>query len=409
METGWRGTWSNRLDRACVIGGGLIPIGIVIGNAGFESVIALVGLFWIIRCVIAQTNPLPLVIKHPLVLPWLAWYAAILISLIENGPGAKGLAHDIVFIRYLLFGVALLEVSRRQPVAKYCLYGLAAGVVWAALNTLSAYAIGSDLLGKPLVRYTGKLKEASRISGLAAFSAPFFLLWGLFDRDVAIKKRGYIIGTGLAALIQVLQTHVRTAAVGCIAGAVTGLLLMAVKRRAYKRLLTISLLLILIVGTFAQKQQKLDAFSLSNVYDRVYYWKVAWSMWKERPLTGVGVSSFQNEYKATATSGTVAPFVAPDGNVYRVTEETHAHSLFFMLLACTGLLGLASFGWLYVNATLLAVRQVKGLRIGLITWPAGFLVIGLTGYNIYHSWYQALLAFFLVLIGSVYFTETAKT
>jgi hypothetical protein len=28
------------------------------------------------------------------------------------------------------------------------------------------------------------------------------------------------------------------------------------------------------------------------------------------------------------------------------------------------------------------------------------MVIGLTGFNIYHSWYQALLAFMLVLIGA---------
>ena len=42
-----------------------------------------------------------------------------------------------------------------------------------------------------------------------------------------------------------------------------------------------------------------------------------------------------------------------------------------------------------------------GYRIGLVAWPAVFLIIGITGFNIYHSWYQALLAFFLVLIGSV--------
>jgi hypothetical protein len=36
-----------------------------------------------------------------------------------------------------------------------------------------------------------------------------------------------------------------------------------------------------------------------------------------------------------------------------------------------------------------------------IAWPVVFLTIGITGFNIYHSWYQALFAFFMVLIGSL--------
>ena len=64
-----------------------------------------------------------------------------------------------------------------------------------------------------------------------------------------------------------------------------------------------------------------------------------------------------------------------------------------------GLLGLAAFFWLFINAVVLIFRDITGPRIGLVIWPATFLTAGLTGFNIYHSWYQALLSFFIVLIG----------
>ena len=68
--------------------------------------------------------------------------------------------------------MALLDISKRLPVERYLLWGLAAGVLWAAINTLSAFLFGFDLLGKPLTRYTMKLKEASRISGMEFVIAP---------------------------------------------------------------------------------------------------------------------------------------------------------------------------------------------------------------------------------------------
>jgi O-antigen ligase len=92
-------------------------------------------------------------------------------------------------------------------------------------------------------------------------------------------------------------------------------------------------------------------------------------------------------------------FKGLDGVVYHAKEQTHAHNLVLMLLSCTGLLGLAAFLWLFINAVVLIFRDLTGYRIGLVIWPVTFLTIGLTGFNIYHSWYQALLAFFIVLIG----------
>jgi hypothetical protein len=100
-----------------------------------------------------------------------------------------------------------------------------------------------------------------------------------------------------------------------------------------------------------------------------------------------------------AASGLVPKFIAPDGSTFSAGEQTHAHNLPLMLLSCTGILGMGAFTWLYIAASRLVFRNRGQFRYGLISWPVVLLVIGITGFNIYHSWYQALLAFWLILIG----------
>jgi O-antigen ligase len=142
-----------------------------------------------------------------------------------------------------------------------------------------------------------------------------------------------------------------------------------------------------------------DVWNLNSVYDRIYFWKVAWQMWLDHPVFGVGISSFQDAYREMAASGLVPEFIAPDGSTFSASEQTHAHNLVLMLISCTGLLGLGAFTWLFIAANYLVFRNTGEFRYGLISWPAVLLVIGITGFNIYHSWYQALLAFWLILIG----------
>ncbi len=397
MNKDKRLAWAVRLDKFCAIAGALVPMGLVIGNIGFELLIALVGLFWIIRCVVVKENPFRELLKQPLVIPWMVWFAGIVLSLVVNGPGSKGWAHDIVFIRYVLFGLALLDISQRLPMGKYLLYGLAAGVIWAAINTISAYVFGNDLLGKPLVRYTGKLKEASRISGMAAYASAFFIVWGLGDNKLSVKLKIIVTAIGLLALGQVLQTHVRTATIASVAGIFFGAAYLVQKKVLFRFALVALAGAILCAGFILIYK---DVWNLDSVYNRIYYWKVAWQMWLEHPVLGVGVSSFQDAYKEMAVSGLVPEFIAPDGRTFSEIEQTHAHNLVLMLISSTGLLGLGAFTWLFIAATCLVFKNMGEFRYGLISWPAVLLVIGITGFNIYHSWYQALLAFWLVLIGT---------
>jgi O-antigen ligase len=386
----------SHFDKVCLILAAMVPTGIVIGNAAFETMIGLIGIVWLGRCFQSRTNPLPRLLaqEHPLVIPWIVWFAAILLSLLYNGAGSKGGLHDLAFIRYLIFALALADIALRRDISRYLIGGLALAVGWAAVSILTAYLTGTDLLGKPLFRYTGKLKEAARIAGLTAYAAPFFLTWGVTDHNLNARHKSLIIGIGLIALFIVLQTHVRTAVL-----AVSGSLLFIIARHIPRRYLKIAIpgvCGIMLIGglLFFQETYQWD---LRTVYDRFYYWKVTAMIWLNHPVLGIGVSSFQDAYREMALSGIVSGFIAPDGEVFQLAEVCHAHNLFLMLLACTGLFGFAVFAWLLVSAIRPLINNCDGWRVGLISWPIVLLLIGLTGFNIFHSWYHALWTYLMIL------------
>ncbi|VEN74458.1 O-antigen polymerase [Candidatus Desulfarcum epimagneticum] len=403
--------WPERLDAACLVSGALVPLGIVTGNIAFEAMVALTGLFWIARSVTARENPVSRMAGHPLVLPWLLWLGAIFISLGINGPGHKGYMHDIALIRYPLFLIAVLDVSGRRPVAKYLIYGLGAGVIWGALNTLLAYALGFDFLGRDLVRYSLKLKEASRISAFSAYASTFFLSWTVFDRETGSKTRKIAAIVGCAALLLLLQTHIRTSILAAGFGMMFAMAYIGRKRFTPSSVFWgVSLVLFVTIcfffaGSFFSYLAHMQdpghpvlSTNLSSLRIRSYIWQVTLAMWLENPVFGVGISSFQDVYRETA-SMVLSGLNIPEGMAAGMTEQTHAHNLFLMLAAGTGILGVAAFAFLFVNIIRGVLKNTAGHRVGFVVWPGVFFLIGLTGFNIYHSWYQALFAYLVAMIG----------
>ena len=50
-------TWGRYLDNTMLFLGAAVPVGIVIGNAGFETMLALTGLAWRVRDGILRESP----------------------------------------------------------------------------------------------------------------------------------------------------------------------------------------------------------------------------------------------------------------------------------------------------------------------------------------------------------------
>ena len=230
---------------------------------------------------------------------------------------------------------------------------------------------------------------------MTAYAAPFFLTWGVLDKKLSARLRGLILFIGFLAVAQLLQTHVRTAILASVVGVLYSVVYFIRKQVSTRMAVGSVLIMVIVVVVFFSFFRM---WNLATVYDRVYYWKVTWAIWQEHPVLGVGISSFQDAYRAMAASGKVGEFLAPNGVSYHLAEQTHAHNIFFMLISCTGILGLSAFCWLFIRCVRLAHKHSEGIRMGLVSFPAVFLIIGLTGFNIFHSWYQALFSFYFVLI-----------
>jgi O-antigen ligase len=388
--------WMSRLDNFCIIVGSMVPVGIMLGNIAFESMTALVGIGWITRSIIAKENPVPGLLRHPLILPWLFWVGIIIISVTWNGAGSKGWAHDVVLIRFIIYFAALLDISKRRHVSNFFVIGLAAGVVFGGINILLAYSIGYDVVGRALINYTSKTKETGVIASLAAYTAPFFLAYLFSGLRLNYKMKIAIAFVGCLSVMQIYHANIRTAFIAGIAG----LLCFVIYFSMTKNKKAGTFLLLLFTGLFIVllDQYGLQLINMSTIYSRISIWKVGFVMWLDHPFIGVSVSAWPDFYKDIAASGSVAPYVSPDGHSYLNLETTHAHNLFLQVLGCTGILGFFSFCWLFINLLrLLFQTQVSDWHFGLITWPFVFIVIGLTGWNIFGSQYQTVFTYFMTL------------
>lgn len=378
---------ASRLDKFVLYTGTAFPAALITGNSAFEAVIALVGLSWLIGLYIHRRNPLPDLLNHPLVLPWLAWYGIVVISLMINGPGNKGWAHDIVFFRQFLFMAALLDISRRLPVVKYLTIGLAIGVFWATSNLLTAYLAGYDFLGNSLAEHQSKIYLTGRMSGVAAYAGALFCCLGILGK-YAMKIRILTLGIGVVSLFLVIHSQGRTVTIAAFLGIFTCLAYYFGKRFSKKTLVILGVSAILFAGLLAQNIKISNVINLSSLYQRFEIWQVTTKIWQESPVVGTGVSSFQDAYKEqAATSSTL------------IKEATHAHNIILMLLACTGVIGLGTFIWLFIQLAICSVK-IPGQHSYFISLLTVFLVIGLTGFNIYHSWYMSLFAYIAALLGS---------
>lgn len=391
--------WARRFQNAVLWSAGLFPVGLVLGNVVFEALAALTVLFWLLSLAVERQNPIPYLKKHPLVIPWLAWYCVIVLSLVVNGPGSKGAGHDVAFVRDVLFGFALLDIGRKRPeLARFVVRGMAGAVILAAFNTVFAHLVGFDPVMRPLEAYTKKLGISPQISGVAIYAVSFFGVLAACDAGLSVKSRRIYAVIAIIAMLQLFQIHSRTPIAAAFCGLVFGLW----RGRARGSGSALGPLLAgVFLGGAVATVFLLRLWDIASVYDRLYIWKVSWGIFLDNPILGVGVSSFRDAFAEISTHGLVEGVLDPSGRLFQKPLETHAHNLVLMLLSSTGILGLLAFGWLFVRACGMIWKAPKGLRLGLAGWPVALLVLGISGENIYYSWYHALVSYLFALAGSI--------
>ncbi len=382
-----------RLDRTVAILGSSLPVAIVLGVVAFEFLISLTGLVWLVTR-LRVSGGFRSFNGHIVFWPILGWFAAVIASRLISGGTAYQYVHDLAFLRYPLFFLAMVDLSSRMPIHRYLIGGLLVGIGYAAVNLTTAYLIGHDFVGNALDRYITKRYEGARIGALCAYAGPFLLLWGVLDQQMDKRKRIWVVGFGCIAMYLLVSSQVRTSLLAALFGLVCGFFVLLILR---KRIGIGSVAALVSIGVLGVWGVWARQPGLENVYDRVYFWQVSFKIWLQNPIFGVGISSFYDAYRQVFESGLVPPFHSPTGTVYHRLSH-HAHNLFLQLMACNGIVGLGIFGWVFWRATRIIRISMRSWHAGLWSWPFICVVIGLAGYNIYDPFYTTIIFYFLSLI-----------
>ncbi len=184
-------------------------------------------------------------------------------------------------------------------------------------------------------------------------------------------SRGAWIATAAACGAQLLLTGVRRAAAAALAAAAAGVVLVGGfgigSAMVEERLVSIT--------------QVADAPDRS-VSDRYTMWAAAVGIWRDSPVTGVGLKGFpqyRDGHASLALSS--GSETAGAGMGYQRQPLLSPHSMYLLVLSEQGLLGLLALagGWLALAVCavrrLLAVRRGRGtgldcglVAVGLLTW-----------------------------------------
>ena len=103
-------------DRTIAVLGSLLPIAMVLGVVVFQFFITASGLVWLVSRAKYPVRFKDGITKNVIFWPLFGWFIAVMLSRIASGGSAFLFVHDITFLRYPLFVVAMADVaSRRIP------------------------------------------------------------------------------------------------------------------------------------------------------------------------------------------------------------------------------------------------------------------------------------------------------
>ncbi len=373
-----KGSLARLLDRAGLALLFLLPVLFIAGRAPADIAMSLVALLLLIRSAFGLGWTW-------LRTPWLSmalvfWGFLLLGSAFAIEP-EDSFGRSLPFIRFILFAAALqhwLLVDRQR--LNLFLTSLAAAVGFVIADCFYQYVIGEDVFGKVAegaFRLSGPFNNDVAGTFIAKTSLPLLGWW--FAWSAARGHLSWVIGGMLAAIIglSIMLTGERMAfgtyAIGLF------VVILCIKQVRLP-LMLIGLLAAAGLGSIILSNptlhQRFVGHTASDVDD---FWSGrygiilvrAFEVWKDAPLTGVGLKNFRNTCEI--------PNFDHKGPV-ETWCFTHAHNPYMELLSETGLIGLS----LFIAVIGLILKDLSiGWRQGRSDFP---LIIGASASLILFLW-----------------------
>ena len=209
-------------------------------------------------------------------------------------------------------------------------------------------------------------------------SGHLLLAWPMAVTAMVLARGRRRLLYALASAVLTLAlglTLTRSAWLGMVAATMA---LLARLRPRWLLGLPVALLLVFLALPTTQRERLVSSLDWANhsQSDRFQMWRAGLAMWRERPLTGVGLGDLQPLYRDFAPAGVARAY-------------GHLHNNWVQILASMGALGLLAFAWLMLQCGRLVHRageaktnpELRALCLG--AWGSfwGFQTMGLFEWN----------------------------
>jgi O-antigen ligase len=333
-------------------------------------------------------------VRTPIDAPALAWLAALVIAALA-GLDPAGSAGRITK-GLLLAIVPVAAFHGRDP--RLGRRAIAVLLLSAALATVFALARFARDGGAFPARVRGAVGHPLTYGGQALLLASVAM--GLWARSA--DRRWKIAAAAFLALLApaLLGSFTRSAWIGTLVAAAVIVALTRARWLAALAAAAVGLVLVLPHGYRARALSAIDPANMYNV-ERIEMWRAGWRMFRDHPITGVGLQDLHPLIERYVTPGLEVP-------------HGHLHSIYVQIAASMGLVGLAAFAWLVIGLFRTAGRGLRAdlragskgggaadpwgiaLRLAVVAAIAGFLVSGLFEWNFGD---EELLDFLFTLVG----------
>ncbi|WP_030345250.1 O-antigen ligase family protein [Streptomyces sp. NRRL S-1022] len=327
------------------------------GGAGpADALSALVVLFCAVRLLRARHRPLTRTAALILGLP-VAGLALAALHAVSPGAGITGLGRYLQI--FVLVPAAVVLLVRGRSDFRLLAWSVVALAGWQGAIGVHQYATGTgaSYQGQD-IRAVGTF-GATDVMGMATVvSFGLVCAVGLAAGRSTGRGRALAACCALALAVPLTLSFSRGAWIAT-AVTVTVQLVLAGLRRALKAGAAVVAAGVVLVGGFgvgtAMLQERFDSITQvtdapdQSVIDRYTMWAAATDMWRDRPLTGVGLKGFP-EYRDGHASLALSSGsdTAGAGAAYRRQPLLSPHNMYLLVLCEQGLIGLLCLagGWL---------------------------------------------------------------